>query len=393
MAARFRRVIIVVLDGVGVGALPDAAAYGDDGANTLLHVAEQAGPLDLPNLQRMGLGNICPAPGLEPVAAPAACWGRMAEASRGKDTTTGHWELAGLQTTEPFATYPHGFPDAIIDLFRRATGRDPLGNVAASGTEIIRDLGEEHLRSGRPIVYTSSDSVFQIAAHEAIVPPEQLYRICRRMRRELDPWRIGRVIARPFVGDTAENFTRTHRRHDYSMPPPAPTLLDELSGSGLPVVGIGKISDIFAGRGVDTSIPTAGNADGMEQLQQRVSSPGAGLVFCNLVDFDMLYGHRKDAAGFVGALARFDRWLPGFLETMEAADLLLVTADHGCDPTTSGTDHSREHVPVLAWHKGLAAGRSLGSRESFSDVAATAAEALGRFWPSGKSFLSEICAE
>jgi len=386
----FSRVILVVLDGVGVGALPDAADYGDTGANTLLHVATAAGPLKLPNLQRMGLGNICPAPGLPPSKQPGAAWGRMREISPGKDTTTGHWELAGLETTERFATHPHGFPPEIIDIFRRETGLEPLGNIAASGTDILRSLGEEHMASGRPIVYTSTDSVFQIAAHEEVISPERLYALCRTMRRALDPFMIGRIIARPFVGTGADDFTRTHRRHDFAMPPAAPTLLDALHTAGIPVTGIGKIADIFAGRGIGRSITTRSNADGMQQILKTLAEQPSGLLFANLVDFDMLYGHRLDATGFAAALVEFDRWLPQLQAAMRDDDLLLVTADHGCDPTTPGTDHSREYVPIIAWHRRLVFGRDLGTRGSFRDVAATVAAALGQHWRFGESFFREL---
>ena len=384
----FNRVILIILDGVGVGALPDAVAYGDAGANTLRHVAEQAGPLELPYLQRLGLGNICPAPGLPPAEHPAAAWGKMKEKSPGKDTTTGHWELAGLETTEPFASYPEGFPPEIVELFRQATGLDLLGNIAASGTDIIRDLGAEHLRTGAPIVYTSVDSVFQIAAHEEVVPPDQLYQICREMRGLLDPYRIGRVIARPFVGTVDTGFTRTHRRRDFSMPPSAPTVLDLLQSSGVPVVAIGKISDIFVGRGVAETIKSRDNDDGMRQIMTALDRSDRGLIFANLVDFDMLYGHRLDAAGFAGALADFDRWLPGLMQELTSDDLLIITADHGCDPTTDGTDHTREFVPLLLWSKGMQAGMDLGISESFRDVAATVAAAFGQNWQVGNDLLA-----
>ncbi len=389
-ASRFKRVILIVLDGVGVGALPDADRYGDNEANTLLHVAQAAGGLHLPNLQGLGLGNICPAPGLDPAPRPKAAWGKMAEISPGKDTTTGHWELAGLETTEPFASFPQGFPAEIVELFTQQTGLTPLGNIAASGTDIIRDLGEEHVRTGQPIVYTSADSVFQIAAHEDVIPVERLYEICRKMRKVLDPWRIGRIIARPFVGTCAEGFVRTPRRHDYAMPPSSPTLLDKLTSADIPVAGIGKISDIFAGRGVSASVSIADNEDGMRQTLAAIDSNREGLIFVNLVDFDMLYGHRRDAAGFADALSRFDRWLPELQAAMRNGDLLLLTADHGCDPVTAGTDHSREYVPLLAWCPGLQEGVALGVRESFRDVAATVAEALGQHWPSGTSFTQEL---
>lgn len=384
------RVVLIVLDGVGIGALPDAEAYGDTGANTLLHVAEACGGLCLPTLQALGLGNILPLPGVPPVKVPTAGYGRMRERSAGKDTTTGHWELAGVLQAEPFPTYPQGFPPEIITAFRRETGLDPLGNVAASGTEILRRLGEEHLRSGRPIVYTSADSVFQIAAHEEIIPVERLYEICRIARRLLDPYRIGRVIARPFLGRCAADFKRTPRRHDFSLPPTAPTVLDRLAAAGCTVYGVGKIRDIFTGRGVTNYVYSENNADGMEKTLTALEQVGRGLVFTNLVDFDMLYGHRLDGPGFGRALEAFDRWLPTLLAALADDDLLLITADHGCDPTTAGTDHSREYVPLLAWHRRLAGGQNLGERESFADVAATVAEAFGLVLEGGRSLLAEL---
>lgn len=387
----WRRVVLVVLDGVGAGALPDADRYGDADANTLLHVAQRCGGLHLPNLQELGLGNALPLPGVAPAAVPAAGFGRMRERSIGKDTTTGHWELAGVIQEDPFPTFPDGFPDEIIEAFARETGLEPLGNVAASGTEIIRRLGEAHLESGRPIVYTSADSVFQIAAHEEVIPVERLYEFCRIARRILDPYRVGRVIARPFVGRCPADFRRTPRRHDFSLPPTAPTVLDRLERAGRDVYGVGKIRDIFAGRGVTGHVYTEGNRDGMEKTLQALSAVERGLVFSNLVDFDMLYGHRLDPLGFGSALEAFDRWLPRLMEVLQPTDLLLITADHGCDPTTPGTDHSREFVPLLAWHPRLQTGRNLGERSSFADVAATIAEACGVDFPVGSSVLAELC--
>lgn len=386
----WQRVILIVLDGVGVGAQPDAAAYGDADANTLLHVAERCGGLRLPTLERLGLGSICPVPGVAPVARPKAACGRMLEVSAGKDTTTGHWELAGLVQDHPFATFPQGFPDHIIAAFEAQAGVRVLGNVAASGTEILRQLGDEHRRSGRPIVYTSVDSVFQIAAHEDVMEEERLYELCRIARRLLDPWRVGRVIARPFTGDGAETYVRTPRRRDFAMPPGAPTLLDRLKESGRSVYGVGKIHDIFAGQGLTGWVKTAHNREGMQRTREALQQIPDGLIFTNLVDFDMLYGHRLDAGGFGRALEEFDVWLADFLTAMQPADLLLVTADHGCDPTTPGTDHSREIVPLLVWGAGLAPGVDLGVRESFADVAATLAELFQVAQPCGRSFLGRI---
>ena len=390
---KFRRVILIVLDGVGVGELPDAALFQDQGAHTLLHVAEQAGGLTLPNLQRLGLGNIVELPGVVPVDKPLAAWGKMAELSLGKDTTTGHWELAGLVTTEPAATYPDGFPKHILEEFSAATGLEPLGNVVASGTDVIRQLGEEHVASGSPIIYTSADSVFQIAAHEAVIPPEKLYDICRKTRRVLDPYRVGRVIARPFIGSTSDSFRRTSRRHDFAIPPDAPTLLDQLVAGGLSVSAIGKISDIFAGRGVTSSVSTESNVDGIRQLISALANDDSGLLFANLVDFDMLYGHRLDCAGFARSLEEFDQWLPELMARMGQEDLLILTADHGCDPLISGTDHTREYVPLLVWHQRMVSPAALGIRKSFSDVAATIAELFAIESETGDSFYRSLFGE
>lgn len=390
MSAPFRRVVLIVLDGVGIGELPDAAAYGDVGANTLGHVAAACGGLQLPNLLKLGLGQLLELPGSTQPDRVVGGYGRMLERSVGKDTTTGHWELAGLVQQRPFATYPQGFPEEIIAAFTQATGLQPLGNIAASGTDILRMLGAEHLASGRPIVYTSADSVFQVAAHEEVIPVERLYQICRQARELLDPYRVGRVIARPFVGTTPENFRRTARRHDFSMPPSGPTILDLLVQSGLDVVGIGKIQDIFAGRGLTRACSSDGNAEGMRLTLSALESLHQGLVFTNLVDFDMLFGHRLDALGFGRALEEFDAWLPRLQRQLKADDLLLITADHGCDPQVSGTDHTREYVPLLVWHDGLCAGINLGDRSGFADVAATIGEALGGVSPSGESLLQAL---
>jgi phosphopentomutase len=377
MAGVRRRVLLITLDGCGVGAAPDADLYGDRGANTLLHVAERCGGVHLPHLQRLGLGNILPLPGVAPVSAPAAAFGRMQERSFGKDTTTGHWEIAGILQDEALPTYPGGFPAEIIAAFCRETGLDPLGNVAASGTEILRLLGEEHLATGRPIVYTSADSVFQIAAHEEVIAVERLYEICRIVRRILNPYRVGRVIARPFVGTSPANFKRTSRRHDFSLPPTGETVLDRLLAAGLSVYGVGKISDIFAGRGISESVYSKSNADGMNKTLAALAKVEEGLIFTNLVDFDMEYGHRLDSLGFGRALEEFDSWLPRLQEALLPSDLLLITADHGCDPTTPGTDHSREYVPLLAWWPGCSGGVDLGVRKSFADVAVTVGEVFG----------------
>lgn len=369
-----QRIVLVVLDGVGIGALPDAALYGDSDANTLLHVAQAAGGLHLPHLQSLGLGNIIPLPGVPPAASARGHYGRMQSCAVGKDSTTGHWEICGVIQSQPFATFANGFHEEIIALFRQKTGLEPLGNIAASGTEVLRLFGEEHLQCGRPIVYTSVDSVFQIAAHEEVIPPQRLYEICRIARDILDPYLVARVIARPFSGTSAHNFKRTRQRHDFSMQPGATTVLDDLVENSLSVYGIGKISDLFAGRGVTTSIPTLNNQDGMEQTVRALSVVTRGLIFTNLIDFDMEYGHRLDVSGFAAALERFDATLPSLLAALSSTDLLLITADHGCDPTTAGTDHSREYVPLLVWQPGMKYGRDLGTRNTFADLAATIAK-------------------
>ncbi len=385
-----QRTVLITLDGVGVGALSDAAAYGDAAADTLRHVAEYCGGLDLPNLARLGLGNIAPLAGVAPASIPVAAYGRMLEASAGKDSTTGHWEIAGLIQRRPFPSYPQGFPTEIINSISQALGVELIGNVAASGTEILRELGEEHCRSGCPIVYTSVDSVFQIAAHEEVISVERLYEICRTVRQLLDPYRISRVIARPFVGEGANTFKRTSRRRDFSLQPNGLTLLDKFVAAGLEVFGVGKTSDLFAGRGISRSFKSHSNAEGMEQTLAALSSLNRGLVFTNLVDFDMLYGHRLDADGFGRALEAFDRWLPHLLAALQPDDLLIITADHGCDPTTPGTDHSRESVPLLCWHPRLTAGQSLGVRQSFADIAATIAELYGLSVEHGQSFAASL---
>jgi phosphopentomutase len=387
------RVVLIVLDSVGAGALPDAQAYGDAGTNTLGHVAAAVGGLNTPNLGRLGLGRIIPLAGVAPEAAPLGAFGRMAEAAAGKDTTTGHWEMTGVVLEEPFPVYPAGFPAEVMDAFEQAIGRHTLGNKAASGTVIIGELGEEHLRTGRPIVYTSADSVFQVAAHEEVIPVEELYRMCEVARGILTGRHgVGRVIARPFVGEPGR-FLRTPHRRDFSLPPPRPTLLDRLSGAGIAVTGIGKIADIFAGRGVTRALHTGNNQEGMAETRRWLDG-GEGLVFTNLVDYDMVYGHRNDAAGYARALEAFDAFLPDLTGALRPEDLLLVTADHGCDPTTPGTDHTREYVPVLAFGGRVRAGVDLGVRSTFADLGATVADWLGGpRQPVGKSFAGEIRRE
>jgi phosphopentomutase len=386
----YKRVVLIVLDGVGVGALPDAAAYGDEDAATLQHVAAGVGGIDLPQLERLGLGRIVPLAGVPPAQQPLASWGKMAEQSAGKDSVTGHWELTGIILPRPFATYPAGFPVEIVDLFTTIAGVKPLGNTAASGTDILRDLGEEHLRSKRPIVYTSTDSVFQIAAHEDIMPPARLYELCRATFDALRPYNICRVIARPFRGESSATFYRTSGRHDFSCLPPGDTLLDRLLNKGITTCGIGKIGDLFAERGLTQSVPTTDNRMGMAEILTALEQISTGLIMANLVDFDMVYGHRLDVEGFAAALVDVDHWLAQLLPQLEMDDLLVITADHGCDPTTPGTDHTREYVPLLVYSPALSQTKDLGIRDSFADLGATLAENFGIEYQTGKSFLATL---
>jgi phosphopentomutase len=387
----FRRVILMVLDSVGIGEMPDADRYGDQGSDTLGHLFAHR-PLHVPNLRRYGIANIKPV-ALPPVAAPEGAFGRAAIASAGKDTTTGHWEIAGIITETPFPTYPNGFPPDIIEAFERAIGRRVLGNKPASGTEIIQELGEEHLRTGCPIVYTSADSVFQIAAHEEVIPREELYRMCEIARRLLDgPHRVGRVIARPFVG-TPGNFRRTEGRRDYAVDPPSPTLLDLLKASGWETVAVGKTGSIFNHRGFTREIPAGNNMASIEGTLHAMRETETGVIFVNLVDFDTLYGHRNDVEGYARALEAFDARLPEIEARLRPDDLLLLTADHGCDPTTPSTDHSREYVPILAYGRRVRRGVNLGIRRSLADIGQTIAENFGLRLPAGESFLGEIGAD
>jgi phosphopentomutase len=387
----FQRVIWIVLDSVGIGELPDADAYGDVGRDTLGHIARSR-TLALPNLVKLGLANIKALAHLTPPAKPEGNYGKAATVSPGKDTTTGHWEMAGIWLDRAFPVYPHGFPPEIIEEFQERIGLEVLGNKPASGTEVLKELGEQHMRTAFPIVYTSGDSVFQIAAHEDVIPVPELYRICEIARELLDgPHKVGRVIARPFAG-TPGNFRRTERRHDYAVEPPRPMLLDVLADNKTPVFGVGKIHDIYNGRGVDDYITTKNNEDGMAKLTQALASRPRGLIFANLVDFDMLYGHRKDVEGFARSLEEFDAMLGPFLNRMETHDLLLITADHGCDPdpVNPTTDHSREYVPVLAYGPRAASGVNLGVRSTLADMGQTVAENFGGKIPHGKSFLGEL---
>lgn len=387
---RERRIILIVLDGAGVGGAPDAAAYGDEGSNTLCNTADALGGLSLPNLQRMGLGNLAPIKGVAPEPKCTGDYGVMREQSAGKDTITGHWEMAGLITDRPFPTYPRGFPPEVIEPFKQAIGRDILANYAASGTEIIQQLGEEHMRTGKPIVYTSADSVFQIAAHEGVIPVDQLYEMCLKAREILTgEHRVARVIARPFVGRPG-SFTRTYNRKDFAVKPTHPTVLDALCKAGYGVVGIGKICDIFAGQGLTECIHTEGNLDSIHKTVDAIESAGPGLTFTNLVDFDSKYGHRNDPQGFGFGLCEFDEHLPRIEQAMRDDDLLILTADHGVDPTTPSTDHSRERVPLLVWGPKAASCIDLGERTTFADIAATVTDFfLLDPWPIGKSFASD----
>jgi phosphopentomutase len=386
--AKFDRAIWIVLDSVGIGALPDAADYDDTGRSTLGHIAESR-PLRIPNLVKFGLANIAPLADLLPVLAPLASFGKGATRSPGKDTTTGHWEMAGVWLDRAFPVYKHGFPAEILDPFEAQIGRKTIGNKPASGTEIIKELGEEHVRTGKPIVYTSGDSVFQIAAHEDVIPIGELYRMCEIARKLFDgKHRVGRVIARPFTG-TAGHFTRTSRRHDYAVDPPKPMLLDILEEKHIPIFGIGKIHDIYNGRGVGDYVTTKSNSDGMEKLTAATRERKSGLIFCNLVDFDMLYGHRKDVEGFARSLEEFDEALSAYLPLLGSGDLLILTADHGCDPDPrwETTDHSREYVPILAYAPSQKFGKNLGVRSTLADMGQTVAENFGGRIPHGQSFL------
>jgi phosphopentomutase len=385
----FERVIWIVLDSVGIGELPDATDYGDVGRDTLGHIARSR-PLKLPNLLRLGISNIKSLDNLPAPPHPAGFYGKGATRSPGKDTTTGHWEMAGIWLDQAFPVYPNGFPARLIAEFEQQIGRRTLGNKPASGTEIIKELGAEHVRTGFPIVYTSGDSVFQIAAHESVIPIGELYRMCEIARKLLDgPNRVGRVIARPFTG-TIGDFRRTERRHDYAVEPPRPMLLDVLAEKKVPVFGVGKIHDIYNGRGVDNNVTTKNNADGMAKLTEALANQPRGLIFANLVDFDMLYGHRKDVEGFARSLEEFDALLGPFLAQLAPSDVLLITADHGCDPdpVNPTTDHSREYVPILASTPRTSFGRNLGTRSTLADMGQTVAENFGGTIPHGVSFLN-----
>ena len=384
------RLVVVVIDSCGAGELPDAASYGDAGAHTLRNCARRVGGLEIPNLQRWGLGNITEIPGCPPATAPLAGHGRMAEQSQGKDTTTGHWEMMGVVLQKGFTTFPHGFSPEFMQQWLKALGAPGfLGNKTASGTAILDELGAEHLRTGLPIVYTSADSVFQIAAHEEKVPLATLYRWCEAARAVGKPYGLARVIARPFVGEGPGKFKRTYNRHDFSQPPPR-TVLDALAERGVRTVGVGKIPDIYDGHGIAEPVHTEGNADGLRKTQEILRTLPGGFLFVNLVDTDMLFGHRRDPVGYAGALREIDAALPGIASALRGGDLLVLTADHGNDPTFPGTDHTREYVPLVAYAPSRALGADLGVRESFCDLGATVADYFGAAWPRGTSFLRAV---
>ncbi|TAA72508.1 phosphopentomutase [Planococcus salinarum] len=389
---RFNRIHLVVLDSVGIGEAPDAEAFGDKGSDTLGHIAEAVGGLNMPNMERLGLGNIKAAEGISPVTSPEAYYGRLQEASVGKDTMTGHWEIMGLNIDTPFKVYPDGFPPELIAQLEEKTGRKVIGNKPASGTEILDELGEEHMKTGAIIVYTSADPVLQIAAHEEVVPLEELYKICEIARElTLSPeFLVGRVIARPFLGEKGA-FKRTTNRHDYALTPFSRTVMNELKDNGKDVIAIGKIDDIYNGAGVTKALRTKDNTDGMDILAQVAGEPFTGISFLNLVDFDALFGHRRDPHGYGAALEEFDRRLPEVLEKMDSEDLLILTADHGNDPTFSGTDHTREFVPLLAYSPRFARGKELGLGSTFADIGATIADNFSVPMPEfGTSFLSKL---
>jgi phosphopentomutase len=384
---QLRRAILIVLDGVGAGENPDAQMYGDGGASSLEHCAQAIGGLQLPNLGRLGLGNITPILGTPPQQNVTGSYGRMASAAAGKDSTTGHWEMTGVVLSQPLPTYPHGFPTDVVAAFEQAIGRKVIGNKVASGTEIITELGEEHVRTGYPILYTSADSVFQIAAHQDVIPLVELYHICEIARSMLTGDNaVGRVIARPFIGDVGA-FKRTEHRRDFSLAPTGITLLDRLKNSGKDVIGLGKIEDLFAGRGLTQRDHTETNREGMASTLNWLEQDFTGLLFVNLVEFDMLWGHRRDSQGYAQALRDVDQWLPLVQQRMRPGDVLLFTADHGVDPTYRGTDHTRECVPLLVYGEPIQSGVNLEVRSTFADLGQTLAEAFQvEALPAGTSF-------
>ena len=391
MEYRFNRVCLIVLDSAGIGEMPDAEEWGDSGADTLGHILESR-PVDLPHLQKLGLGNIRYLNGLPPLTSPIGSFGKCALRSNGKDTTTGHWEIAGIILEKAFPTYPNGFPSQVVDRFvAEAEIPGILGNVPASGTEIIKQLGEEHVRTGKPIVYTSADSVFQIAAHEEVISVDQLYKMCKIARRLLDgDNKVGRVIARPFIGKDSADFSRTENRHDYAIPPPDENLLPLLREKDLDVICVGKIASIYDSVGVTQDLSAKNNDQVIDQTIKALKHSSSGLIFSNLVDFDMLYGHRRDTEGYARALEHFDSRLPEILGALSDDDLLILTADHGNDPTMQGSDHTREYVPLVVYGRNAKSGVDLGTRDSLSDIGQTIAENFGLKLPAGESFLTAI---
>ncbi|MDR7243594.1 phosphopentomutase [Priestia megaterium] len=392
MAHTYKRVFLIVMDSVGIGESPDAEKYNDKGADTFGHIAEHCNGLHMPNMAKLGLSNIREIKGIDKAEKPLAYYTKMQEASAGKDTMTGHWEIMGLNINTPFNVFPDGFPEELISQLEEKTGRKIIGNKPASGTEILDELGKQHMETGDLIVYTSADSVLQIAAHEEIVPIDELYKICE-IARELtldDPYMIGRVIARPFLGEPG-NFTRTSNRHDYALKPFGRTVMNELKDNDIDVIAIGKISDIYDGEGVTKSLRTKSNMDGMDKLVDTLNMDFTGLSFLNLVDFDALYGHRRDPQGYGQALEEYDARLEEVFDLLKEDDLLIITADHGNDPVHHGTDHTREYVPLLVYNKGMQEGKELSIRQTFADIGATVAENFGVAMPKhGKSFLKEL---
>ncbi len=386
-----KRAILVVMDSVGIGELPDAGLYGDEGSNTLGNIAARVKDFRLENLEALGLGNIDGAAGLRKVEAATGCYGKAGELSPGKDTTTGHWEIAGITLEQAFPTFPQGFPQELVAAFEQAAGVKTLGNEVASGTEIIARLGDKHVETGSPIIYTSADSVFQIAAHEEVIPLPRLYEICEAARKLLTgKYAVGRVIARPFIG-TSGSYKRTSNRRDFSLKPIKKTMLDVVKENGLNVMAVGKIEDIFAGEGITEAVHTKNNMEGVDSTLEYMATGKNGLIFANLVDFDMLYGHRNDVSGYAQALMEFDSRLPEIIAAMQAEDVLIITADHGCDPTTSSTDHSREYIPVLVYGEQIKAGINIGTRMGFCDIGATILDLLDLpVSIEGKSFKEEI---
>ena len=392
---KIERITVIVIDGVGVGELPDASKYGDTGSNTLSNTARVLGGLELPNMGEMGLGNITPIEGVPPREMTRGAYGKCQEISKGKDSVTGHWELMGVEVKKPFPTYPNGFPKEVLNEFKKLTGLDVLGNKPASGTEIIKELGEKHVRTGKPIVYTSADSVFQIAAHEKVIPIDELYRLCDISRKMLKgDHAVGRVIARPFIGDSAETFTRTKRRHDYPILAPTDTMMDTLVKEGHKVYATGKIDDLFGNRGITKTHHSVFNIESIQATVDFMDEDFTGLLFANLVEFDMTFGHRNDVKGFGQKLEEFDAFIPTIRNKMKDTDIAMIVADHGVDPTTKSTDHSREYIPLLVFGEQVKNNVNLGIRQSFADVATTIGEVFSVTPPAiGKSFLREILSD